>query len=109
MVKVRREFLVLQRTTLRLVVQCMALVQPLLGTILNETEAAVIGLPLSHSGQPWEYRRAGLSYSLASELRMVMSLLLVRYECGDSVATNLFQPPHVRKMWGNQPPYVQGR
>eukprot|EP00966_Prymnesium_polylepis_P138607 3202694-Prymnesium_polylepis.1 len=47
----------------------MAFVEPLLGTILNETAAAVIGIPLSHRGQPWEYRRAGLSYSLASELR----------------------------------------
>ena len=47
----------------------MAIVEPLLGTILNETAAAVIGIPLSHRGQPWEYRRAGLSYSLASELR----------------------------------------
>ena len=47
----------------------MATIHRLVGTVLDETTAAVVRLPPNHRGQPWEFRRAGQSYSLASELR----------------------------------------
>ena len=47
----------------------MSATTPLLGGVLDAATAAVIGLPrVSRSGLDWHFGRAGLPYSLASEL-----------------------------------------